>query len=71
MSLHDYESETRRIVKEDEEFPQLSRFAGSPEDSGELPRTGGCDHTWLWMILALLALTALTAMGLALWRTFA
>lgn len=71
MSLHDYESETRRIVKEDDEFPALTRFVGAPDDSGELPKTDSRDPTWLWMILALLALTALTAMGLALWRTFA
>lgn len=70
MNLHDYETETRRIEKEDEEFPQLTRFVGSPEDSGELPSTKGCDWSWLWMILALVALTALTAIGLALWRMY-
>lgn len=71
MSLHEYETETRRIVKEDDEYPQLSRFAGSPEDSGELQSTGGRDLSWLWMMLALFFLTALTAAGLAIWRIFA
>jgi hypothetical protein len=71
MSLHDYESETRRIEREAKEFPRLSRFAGSPEDSGEIePVSKECD----WTALALLSLVALMASATAcafIWRMFA
>lgn len=71
-SLHDYESETRRIERDADEYPQLTRFAGSPEDSGEIePVREHADWTALILLALIALLTAAVACALFIQRTFA
>jgi hypothetical protein len=53
------------------EYPALSRFAGSPEDSGELEAVKTPDWSALTLISLIALLTATVAGALVLWRHFA